>query len=168
MGPAGRRFPTLRDNAGHVSYLDCVVFMEIDPNDSSHIYAGAGTRGSTQGFWISTDGGGTWSRPQGFADVSATNGTADMSTVRADPADFKHILLASHSTLKGTSSFGVLESKDGGATWIAHRPDPSWGGGSMSITFLYDPSRSVGDSQTWLLTLDSQGGWRTANSGTTT
>src|SRR5436190_5080384 len=100
-------------SAGHVSYLDCVVFMEIDPNDSQHIYAGAGTRGSTQGFWISTDGGGTWSRPQGFADVSATIGTADMSIVRADPSDFKHILLASHTTWKGTPSFGVLESKDG-------------------------------------------------------
>jgi hypothetical protein len=152
--------------AGRVSYLDCVVFLEIDPTDSQHIYAGAGTRGSTQGFWISTDGGATWTRPQGFTDMSATIGTSDMSTVRVDPTDFKHILLASHSTWKGTSSFGVLESKDGGTTWIPHWPDPSWGGGSMALNFLFNPSLGVGDSQTWLVTLDGIGGWRTTSSGT--
>jgi hypothetical protein len=153
-------------NAGNVSYLDCAVFLEIDPNDSQHIYAGAGTRGDTKGFWISNDGGETWTMPQGFKDVSAAIGTSDMSIVRVDPTDFDHILLASHSWWSGYDGFGVLESTDGGSSWIVHDPDPGMGGGSMSITFLFEPALGIGDANTWLVTQDGIGAWRTTNAGT--
>ena len=107
------------------------LHVRIDPNDSNHLYAGDGVRGSSPGFFVSTDGGINFVKPQGFVDAlkAASIGTDDIYEVAADPSDFKHLLLSFHSAwgwtdTKWNMDAGVLESKDGGTTWIVHEPRP--------------------------------------------
>ena len=64
------------------------------------------------------------------------------------------------AVLKGA---GILESKDGGLTWIAHAPVNGWAPGTPGIQFLYDPAHGVNDTKTWLYT--SEGYWRTTDAG---
>jgi hypothetical protein len=135
--------------------------IEIDPTDPRNMYYIGGVRGSSFGFWISMDSGDTWTQPAGFA-AKANNSvggwTSDMYDVKADPADWKHVLVTFHSGFEGTGDAGVLETKDGGASWIRHW-QRGWGTGH-SVWFL-------GDSNTWLLGTQSNGFWRTSDAGAT-
>ena len=68
--------------------------LAIDPRDPTHMYYGGGVRGQSIGFFVSTDGGDTWSEPAGFAakaDNSDDGWVNDVYEVKADPADFKHV-----------------------------------------------------------------------------
>lgn len=135
--------------------------MAIDPKDPDNMYTIGGVRGASLGFWVSTDGGSTWAEPAGFtakADNSDDGWVNDVYDVKADPADFKHVLLTFHSGWGFKPDAGVLESKDGGNTWIRHLPG-SWGAGH-SIWFLKD-------SGTWLLGTQNNGYYRTEDSGGT-
>jgi hypothetical protein len=135
--------------------------IEIDPRDARNMYYIGGVRGSSFGFWISKDGGDTWIQPAGFtakANNSVGGWTPDMYDVKADPADWKHVLLTFHSGFEFTGNAGVLESKDGGTTWIRHWPS-GWGAGH-SVWFL-------GDRSTWLVGTQNNGFWRTTDAGTT-
>jgi hypothetical protein len=67
---------------------------------------------------------------------------------------------------KWNTSSGVLESKDGGTTWIVHEPMSGWGTGH-AITFLYNPALGLGDSNTWMLGTQGAGQWRTTDAGAT-
>jgi hypothetical protein len=61
---------------------------------------------------------------------------------------------------------GVLESKDGGLTWVAHNPPAgSAGGYGMAVFFLDFPRHSMGDGKTWLFTAQQGGFFRTADGG---
>ena len=158
---------------GASDHLDMPFHVRIDPNDSNHLYAGDGVRGSSTGFFVSTDGGINFVKPQGFVDAlkAASIGTDDIYEVAADPSDFKHLLLSFHSAwgwtdTKWNMDAGVLESKDGGTTWIVHEPRPGWGAGH-SVKFLYNPALGIGNSQTWLLGTQGAGYWRTTDSGAT-
>ena len=132
------------------------------------LYAVQGVRGYTQGLWVSHDGGTTWAQPAGFIAVVKEIGTADMTTLTVDPSDFKHMLVGSHSWWKGLQNGGILETKDGGETFIKRQPVSSWPGGSMGIQFLYDPCLGIGDSNTWLVSTDGPGAfWRTTDAGAT-
>jgi photosystem II stability/assembly factor-like uncharacterized protein len=135
--------------------------LAIDPRDPTHLYYGGGVRGQSVGFWVSTDGGDTWTEPAGFAakaDNSDDGWVNDVYEVKADPSDFNHVLLSFHSPWAFKSDAGVLESKDGGNSWIRHLPLAGWGAGH-TIWFL-------GDSNTWLLGTQGDGYWRTADAGT--
>jgi photosystem II stability/assembly factor-like uncharacterized protein len=135
--------------------------MEIDPKNPMHMYMVGGVRGSTLGFWVSNDGGDSWAQPDGFtakANNSDDGWVNDVYDVKADPADFNHVLLTFHSPWAFKSDAGVLESKDGGNTWIRHVPG-AWGTGH-SIWFM-------NSSTTWLLGTQTAGYWRTEDSGTT-
>jgi hypothetical protein len=152
--------------------LDEPLHVRIDPGNTQHLYVGDGVRGATLGFWVSTDGGDTWKKPDGWVAASKQVGFIDdIYDVAIDPTDFKHILVSSHSAwgwddTKWKRNAGVMESQDGGDTWITHEPQPTWGAGH-SINFLYDPDKGVGDANTWLLGTQGDGQWRTTDAGKT-
>ena len=86
-----------------------------------------------------------------------------------DPSDFKHVLLSFHSPWNWGDSnkgSGVLESKDGGDTWIPHGYPNQFGYGT-SVDFLYEPSLGIGDSGTWMVGEQGGGHYRTTDSGKT-
>jgi hypothetical protein len=147
------------------TYLDSPVAVAVDPDDTNHLYATEGVRGTSMGFWVSTDAGATWTWPPGFVSISATIGTVDMTAMVVDPTDFKHVLVGSHSAWKGMGNAGILESKDGGATFIAHAASASWPAGSLGVHFLYAPDLGIGNKDTWLVGLDGNGFWRTTDGG---
>jgi hypothetical protein len=142
------------------SFLDMPLHVRIDPDDPMHLYAGDGVRGSTLGFWVSWDGGQTWSRSQNFLDLDQQHQifVLDVYDVAVNPTDFHHVLLSSHSDPY------VLESKDGGDTWVYHEAPPNIGTG-QSIDFLYAPHLGIGNSDTWLLGTQTNGYWRTTDAG---
>jgi MYXO-CTERM domain-containing protein len=158
---------------GASDHLDMPLHIRIDPNDSNHIYAGDGVRGSSTGFFVSHDGAATFVLPQSLLDAftKANINTRDIYDVATDPTDFNHVLLSFHSPWNWMSAqygtdAGVMESKDGGDTWIVHPPQTGWGAGH-AIKFLYDPGLGIGNSQTWLLGTQGDGFWRTTDGGAT-
>jgi MYXO-CTERM domain-containing protein len=159
--------------SGASDHLDMPLHIRVDPNDSNHIYAGDGVRGSSTGFFVSNDGAASFVLPQGFLDAltKANINTRDIYDVAADPTDFNHVLLSFHSAWNWQSAqygtdAGVMESKDGGTTWIVHPPKTGWGAGH-AIKFLYEPSLGIGNSNTWLLGTQGDGFWRTTDAGAT-
>jgi len=159
------------------TYLDEPQHIRIDPSNPKHLYSSDGVRGSTLGFWVSLDGGLNWSKSKNWTDTAAAVGFIDdLYDIAVDPADFNHVLVSSHSPwtwgagtkygIPNGGNAGVLESKDGGQTWIVHDPQPTWGAGH-AINFLYDPAKRIGSPSTWLLGTQSDGQWRTENSGAT-
>jgi MYXO-CTERM domain-containing protein len=128
-------------------------------------------RGNTTGFWVSTDGGANFARPAGYRGAASAAGinADDVYDVAVDPTDFNHVLVSFHGawawgSAKYGNDAGVMESKDGGTTWIIHDPVAGWGAGH-AVKFLYDPALGIGNSQTWLLGTQGDGFWRTTNSG---
>src|SRR5262249_1770347 len=106
------------DGGTTAKYLDSPVLVRIDPCDAQHLYATQGVRGSTLGFWESHDGGETWTMPKGFVDIASQIGTRDVTSAAVDPSDFGHVLVGSHSPWSGLPNAGVLETKDGGKTFV--------------------------------------------------
>jgi hypothetical protein len=143
-------------------FLDSPIAVRVDPNNSNHLIATQGVRGNTLGFWVSQDGGKNWTMPAGFVSTAPTR---DVTTLAVDPSDFNHLLVGSHSAWPGLTNAGILESKDGGASWIVHQPVAGFASSSMGIAFLYDPALGIGNAQTWLVGTDSNGLWRTTDSG---
>ena len=153
-----------------IGKLDEPIHIVIDPKDPKHLCCVDGVRGNTEGFWVSRDGGETWTQPPGF--LSATEkpvGTRDLYSIAADPSDFNHLLVSFHSPWDWKAgACGVLETKDGGNSWAAHNPPAeSAHGYGMAIFFLYDPASHLGDSKTWLFTALGGGFFRTTDAGTT-
>jgi photosystem II stability/assembly factor-like uncharacterized protein len=156
--------------------FDAPLHVRIDPGNPQHLYVGDGVRGATQGFWVSTDGGATWTMPKGFKDVCtqvgipSSCGMYDVYDVSVDPSDFKHVLLSFHSPWSwgdANKGSGVLESKDGGESWIPHAYPNQFGYGT-SVDFLYEPSLGIGDSSTWMVGEQGGGGhFRTTDAGKT-
>jgi hypothetical protein len=151
------------------TYLDTPIRLRVDPNDSNHLYATQGVHGPNLGFWVSTDGGATWTMPKGFDDLAQSTTTRDVTMMDVDRADFRHVVVASHSPWKNLTNAGILESKDGGDTWIAHPPpaDGGWNAGTIGISILHEPTLGIGDANTWLVGTDGGGFWRTTDAGLT-
>jgi hypothetical protein len=144
--------------------LDSPIAIKVDPDDPQHLYATQGVRGDTLGFWLSHDGGQTWEHPPGYSALTQQT-TNDITTIAVDPTDFKHVLLGSHSAWPNLPNAGIIETKDGGETFLVHAPVPEFNAGSMGINFLYDPAHGVGDANTWLIGTDGEGLWRTSDGG---
>jgi hypothetical protein len=149
-----------------VGNLDEPIHIRVDPKDPNHLVAADGVRGGTQGFWVSRDGGNTWTMPPGFDALKSTLYQYDVYDVAADPADFDHLLVTSHSPWNGYNApynsqwgdnSGVLESKDGGASWTLRGPVQGWSHGN-GVWFL-------SDSNTWLFGSQADGFWRTSDGG---
>jgi hypothetical protein len=154
--------------------LNGVNHIAIDPNDVDHLYATDGTRGDTYGFWVSTDAGETWTQPQGFQDACSDQslpegcGMLDVYDMAVNPTDFDHVLLTFGSPWdpsQTSDGAGILESDDGGESWT-DRNWPTSTGSDQAINFMYEPTQSIGNSDTWLLGTQSSGIWRTTNGGT--
>ena len=146
------------------TYLDSPITVRVDPGDANHLVATQGVRGTTLGFWVSHDGGNTWQMPQGFFNA-AKNATNDITQMAIDPTNFNHILVSSHSPWANSTTAGIMETTDGGQSWILHNGDPSWPTGSSGINFLFDPASGQGSSSTWLVATGGAGFWRTTNAG---
>ncbi len=152
-----------------IGNLDEPIHIAVDPHHSNHLYCVDGVRGNTQGFWISTDGGVSWTLPPGFAAATQPPvGTRDLYSLAVDPTDFNHVLVSFHSPWSGSNNCGVLESRDGGTTWVSHNPPAgSAKGYGMAVFFLYDPITKQGDKNTWLFTAQAGGFYRTTDAGST-
>jgi len=141
--------------------------IHVDPKNHDHMYYCSGVRGSALGFWVSNDGAKSWAQPAAFlAGVKSGPWNNDVGHCATDTSDFNHVLLTFHSPWSPTSDAGVVESKDGGTTWIVHGPKPGWGA-SASIDFLYSAEHCLGSSNTWLLGAPYSGMWRTIDAGNT-
>jgi hypothetical protein len=127
--------------------------VAVDTMDPETLYTAAGF-GVEQGLWKSANGGRDWR--QLLPEQLMNETTPDVYSVTINPADPDHLLVGSHSGWAGGEASGVLESLDGGRTWEAHRPEPTWGTGHY-VFFV--------DTETWLLTTQSDGFWLTDNSG---
>jgi hypothetical protein len=157
--------------SGASNYLDMPVHVRVDPNNSSHLYVGDGVRGSSQGFFVSHDGGETFVKPPGFIAATSAAGinNHDVYDVAVDPANFEHVLVSFHYSwgwddTKWNRNSGIMESNDGGASWRVIPPVGSWGTGH-SIKFLFEPALGLGNSRTWLLGTQYDGFWRTTDGG---
>jgi photosystem II stability/assembly factor-like uncharacterized protein len=148
------------------TYLDSPIRVQVDPGDPNHLIATQGVRGNTLGFWVSHDAGNTWKMPQGFV-VAAKQATNDITQMAVDPTNFQHILLGSHSRWAAAPTAGIMETKDGGQTWLLHAGVAGWPDGSVGLNFLYNPSKRQGDPDTWIVATDGDGFWRTTNAGAT-
>jgi photosystem II stability/assembly factor-like uncharacterized protein len=156
---------------GASDHLDMPLHVRIDPADSNHLYAGDGVRGSSQGFFVSHDGGATFEKPPGFVTAITEAGidNQDVYDVAVDPTDFMHVLVSFHyrwgwTDTRWNMNSGVMESTDGGTSWEVHVPVDGWGSGH-AVKFLYEPSLGIGDSETWLLGTQGNGYWRTTDGG---
>lgn len=147
---------------------DCPIHVRIDPNNSEHVYCSDGVRGAYCGFWVTTNGGNTWTQPAGFKTmVDSLSGIGqanfwDGYCIDVDPTDFNHVLYSSHS-----GSPVVGESFNGGNSWTYHITSAASGTGGYDVFFLYDPALGIGNTQTWIFCTQGDGFWRTTNSGTT-
>jgi hypothetical protein len=145
--------------------LDEPINLEIDPKDPLHLYASDGVRGATMGFWISKNGGETWTMPDGFKSVAMSDASFDVYRVAADPADFSHVLVSFHSDWRNSAG-GVLESVDSGETWKVLKSRSEWQShGGCDVLFAYSPALGIGDKNTWLFGTQGVGYWRTTDAG---
>jgi photosystem II stability/assembly factor-like uncharacterized protein len=150
--------------------IDEPIQIRIDPQNPQHLWAADGVRGCSGGLWESNDGGNTFSMPPAFsakADNSVGGWTIDAYDVEIDPADSKHVLVAFHSGFENSGHAGVLETKDGGQTFIRHYPIPGVNGAGHGIFFLSNPALGVGNGNTWLLETQGDGSFRTTDGGNT-
>jgi photosystem II stability/assembly factor-like uncharacterized protein len=132
--------------------------MAIDPFNPQVIYTTA-ARGE-QGVLKTTDGGASWQNVFRYDNpVALQIGTNDVYSIAADPFTPDHVLASFHYYWNGSNHSGIIESTDGGATWIRHDPAGAWGAGN-GVWF-------GNDSTTWILGSQSAGVWITSNSGTT-
>jgi hypothetical protein len=130
--------------------------LAIDPTNPNIIFTANGY-GCLPGLWKSTNGGASWTQgiPQSVMDQASN----DVYSIDIDPNDHLHMLVGFHSGWANrTQDAGVIETKDGGNTWILHPAAGSWGGDGMYIHFL-------GNANTWLLATQSNGQWRTTDAG---
>jgi hypothetical protein len=171
-GASWKRIGKITPDYNGIDHIDEPLHVRVDPNDTQHLYVGDGVRGGTEGFWVSHDGGETFAKPPGWVSLESTKtmSMGDVYDVSVDPTDFKHVLVSFHGSwgwtdTKWNTSSGVLETKDGGDSFIVHEPG-AWGTGH-AINFLYDPAHGVGDKNTWLLGTQGGGYYRTSNAGAT-
>jgi len=135
----------------------------IDPFDPNVVYTNSGY--GANGLFKSTDGGINWrdvwsSRSQPVLGRSFKYNFVNI--VAIDPNDREHILLTFHEEcLPPHPSTCIAETMDGGNTWRLVDGNPSWlGNEGQVIFFLNDPS-------TWLWGSESNGFWRSGDSGKT-
>jgi hypothetical protein len=139
----------------------------IDPKDPKRIYLTGSVMGETLGFYISTDGGDHFAEPPAFSAGVGVDWNQDVYSIAADPADFNHFLLTFHNGWPCCGdNAGVLESKDGGKSYIVHKPPPGMDHG-QGLAILSNAAKG-GNADTWLVGAGYNPGlFRTADAGKT-
>jgi len=137
--------------------------LAVDPIDANIVYTNSGY--GSNGLFKSKDGGVNWtdiwsgkSQPElgkafmyNFANVIAI-----------DPSDHEHILLTFHEAcLAPHPATCIVESMNGGDTWRIIDGEPDWNGNEGQVIFFMD------DSKTWLWGSQTNGFYRSADSGAT-
>ena len=145
--------------------------LRVDPADPTHLYATGSVQGSSLGFWVSHDGGQTFSIPPAFAAGASGSSPAwsnDVYNIAVDPTDFEHFILSFHQPWPCCGEdAGILESTDGGQSFVPHAPAAGMNHGN-GIAFLYDPDLGLGSASTWLVGGGYAAGlYRTADAGKT-
>ncbi len=145
-------------------------FLRVDPTDSDIVYAGVAQGGS--GVCKTVNGGTSWSEilPDGYE--------RDVYALAIDPHNHLHLLLTFHgcqvdwplvSGGVNGAACGVLESTNGGETWVTHAAG-GWSGNSQLAFFVGEKNDGSPDSagSHWLVSnQDNRGLWRTENAGAT-
>lgn len=133
--------------------------IALDHFHPQTIYAANGY-GFGQGVWKSTDGGVDWQQMLPTTSTVAQRTSGDVGQIVTDPYRTGHLLVTFHSGWNGMkAAAGILESFDGGVSWIIHQPRPTWGGGAFA--YFLD------NSSTWLVGTQGDGFWRTGDRGRT-
>jgi hypothetical protein len=126
--------------------------LEVDPFDDDIMWATAGYGGG--GPLKSTDGGLTWTK----ISVGAPTVSDDVYKIALDPYLQDHVLITWHSLWSGGADSGISESFNGGSSWTNHTPPgTTWDTGHA--IFFGD------DSDTWFVATQTDGLWRTVDSG---
>ncbi len=142
--------------------------VRIDPKNPNHLYyIGSVSSVATQSFYVTTDGGASWAIPAAFK-AGASKWTYDMYNMAVDPSDFNHVIITTHGNWPGFGDdAGVLETKDGGVSFIAHNP-PTGINHGQGIAFLSNPAKGIGNGNIWLVGCGYAAGlFRTADGGST-
>jgi hypothetical protein len=135
----------------------------IDPQDPQVIYTNSGY--GSNGLFKSVDGGVNW------IDIWSQKSQPDLAkaftynfanVIAIDPSDHLHILLTFHEAcLAPHPATCIVESKDAGSSWRLIDGEASWDGNEGQVIFFLD------NSTTWLWGSQSNGFWRSGDSGTT-
>ncbi len=129
--------------------------------DGSYLLAGVGN-GTAPGLYKSTTAGGlgtTWTQIFGTTQSAAvgTGGAVAAYSVDIDPGNPQHFVMAFH---ENDGYAGLVETLDGGSTWIKHDPPTNFGG--SQYVFLIN-------SNVWIVEGQSNGGtngtWQTTTGG---
>src|SRR5690606_6268894 len=131
-----------------------------------HMYTSGGVTLGPWGFWVSKDGGETWVMPGAFVDGMDDTWTSDIYNIAVDPEDFNHFVMTSHRGWPCCGEdAGLLESRDGGETFIVNMPVTGMNHGN-GIAILSKPELDLGNGDTWLVGGgDETGIYRTENAG---
>jgi photosystem II stability/assembly factor-like uncharacterized protein len=137
--------------------------LAIDPMDPNVVYTNSGY--GSNGLFKSPNGGVDWlviwppSRQPELARAFTYNFA---NVVALDPANHLHILLTFHeSCLPPHPATCIAETLDGGSTWRLIDGNPKWKGSEGQLIYFLE------DSHTWLWGSESNGFWRSNDSGTT-
>jgi len=138
--------------------------VSVDPTDPDIVYVPAGFGSVAQGLWKTTNGGHDWR--QLLSDDLSRSTSADIYALTINPRDRLQLLVSFHSGWNFGSDAGIIESRDGGNTWIQHPPAGRWGAGHYAF-FLGRDDAGHDSSNYWLLATQGAGYWRTTDAGNT-
>jgi hypothetical protein len=136
----------------------------VDPVEANVVYtnSGYGTQGA--GLLKSTNAGVDWDiiwPPAQQPDLAAHFQYNFANVLTIDPADHHHLVLTFHEACIGVPGVAtcIAESFDAGATWKLLPGDPAWVGNEGQLFYFLD------DSHTWIWASQSNGFYRSENSG---
>ena len=132
--------------------------MVIDPNNPEVIFTNQGYGAS--GVFKTANGGIDWDQVLSPNITSAVPYGGFVGDIAMDPTDSRHLLVGWHADcLPPHSRACFAETKDSGASWALRDGDPSWLGGEGT-------SYQILDDKTWIFSSQSNGLWRSGDSGT--
>jgi hypothetical protein len=146
----------------------------IDPTDSNVMYTNSGYNAFVQsGSWQNNGVSGAFKSTNGGVDWEVMWPPQDMSfkgvvgydfvgQVVLDPFDRQHLLITWHASCGAPyNPVCIGESHDAGATWTMVNGRSEWVGGEGQSAYFLD------NGHTWLWESQSNGIWRTTDSGAT-